>query len=179
MPGTVTLFEHTDFGGRALWLGIDNFAESALHSLKGTALHDRVSSLRWDLPDDVVVVLYEHTNGTGRTYLVPSGRGSDASTHDDNFKDCASSWRWTRRGVASSVGEAFGWIGTQGRAAAFDPAGIDLGSGHLQGVGLIDHATLAMSTSGDAAHVLIVEWPDRVSGRARFASPRSRSAPGR
>ena len=164
MLGTVTLYEHTDFKGKSFTLRLDNHIEKALHSLKGSDLRDEVSSVRWDLPDDVVVVLYEDADGMGRTYQIGPGRGGDRSSHNENFKNCATAWRWTRRGGNHSVLEAFKWISTEGRESGFDPVAADIGSGgHLQGVGLVGEATLAISTSGnDKARVLIVQWPLRV-----------------
>ncbi len=89
----VTLYEHADFKGKSFTLRIDSHIEKVLHSLKGSDLRDEVSSVRWDLPDDVVVALYEDADGMGRTYQIGPGRGGDRSTHSENFKDCATAWR--------------------------------------------------------------------------------------
>jgi hypothetical protein len=163
MRNAFTLYEHTDFGGKELTLRLDDHPIDALHSLKGTALHDEVSSLVWDLPRDVVVVLYEHDDGTGRAYEFGLGTGEDRSTHDEDFKDCATAWRWTRPTEQRSVLEAFGRIRTDGRVAAFDRANARLRGGHLQGLGCIDRRTLAISAnSDDGAVFFVVQWRTRV-----------------
>ena len=163
MPGSFTLFENTEFGGRALTFHLDAHAENALHSIKGTDLHDRVSSLTWDLPADTLVILFEHDDGTGRAYPFGPGTGADASTHDKDFKDCATTWRWTTLSSMHSVKEAFGWIGTVGQVSKFRRGATTLEGGHLQGVGLVDIRTLAISTSGhDEARVLFVAWDERI-----------------
>jgi len=163
MPGSFTLFEHRDYRGRALTLDLDDYVANELHSLKNTPLHDEVSSVRWDLPADRVVALYEHHDGRGRSYHLGPGAGADASTHDDDFKDCATAWRWTAVTRPDSVLRAFESIQTVAALSRFERGSITLGSGHLQGVGCVDRGTLAISTSGRTrASVLFVAWPDHV-----------------
>jgi hypothetical protein len=158
---TFTLFEDTHYRGDRLELDLDDHARGALHSLRGSRVHDEVSSLRWTLRPQHWVTLYEHADGTGRSYRFGHGAGEDPSTHDANFKDCATSWRWARADVAPPVVAAFGWIRDLGWEARFDNAGTTV-SGHIQGVGLIDDRTMLLSSSGTRAEVHVVQWTARV-----------------
>jgi hypothetical protein len=169
MKGSFTLFEHRDFEGRRLRFELDDYVEGGLHSLQDTELLRRVSSVRWELPEAAVVVLYERADGTGRAYTVGSGTGGDRSTHDDDFGDCATTWRWRRTASRRSVVEAFSSIGTVADVTTFSGSGTRLSGGHLQGVGLVDSRTLAISASGSLeAVVLVVSWPGGV-GRGEGA----------
>ena len=57
------------------------------------ALADKLSSIQWDLPPGVVVVLYQHADGTGRHIgLWSRGEFSRLSRWDINDK--VSSWAW-------------------------------------------------------------------------------------
>ena len=159
MPGSFTLFEHRNFRGRALTLGLDDFAKNDLHSLENTVMHDKVSSVTWNLAADEVVRLCEHEDGTGRFYDFGPGEGADASTHD-TLKDRATAWRWSS---PNSVLEAFDSIQTVAAVSQFARASTTLTNGHLQGVGCIDPKTLAISTSGEyQALVIFVGWQDPI-----------------
>ena len=159
MAGSFTLFEHRNFRGRALTFELDDFGRDRLHSLENTPVHDKVSSVTWNLDSDEVVRLYEHDDGTGRSYGFGPGAGADASTDDDTFVDCATTWRWTS---PNSVLEAFDAIQTVAAVSRFARASTSLTGGHLQGVGRVDPHTLAISTSGDhRATVMFVRWEDR------------------
>lgn len=159
MENTFTLYENTDFGGNSLKINLDKYSSNKLHSLKEFDVHDKLSSLSWDVDSDVIVVLYEHSDGTGRTYTFGRGSGSDSSTHGvDNFKDCNSSWRWIKRGSVSVI-DAFDWIGKEGKKFTFPGKNINLDGGHFQGVACLNNQTLAISTSSNSvAKVYIFEW---------------------
>lgn len=163
MSGEFTLFEHPDFHGRGLRVALDDYVEGGLHTLRHTDLLRKVSSLRWALPDDTVGILYEHDDGTGRAYTFGPGTGADASTHDDDFGDRATAWRWTRTTSKRSVVEAFGSIQTVPAGTTFARGTTTLDAGHLQGAGVIDERTMAISASGaPEAVVLVVRWPERI-----------------
>jgi hypothetical protein len=65
---------------------------SRLHVLD-KKLRDKVSSVEWNLPRGVVVVFYDHTNGTGRQLAV-WGSGRRGSLEDADFKKRAAAWAW-------------------------------------------------------------------------------------
>jgi hypothetical protein len=109
-----------------------------LHSLQGSRLHDEVSSVRWQFDAHSVVTLFEDDDGRGRRYSFGPGSGRDRSTHGEDFKDCASTWRWASLATARSVEETFDWIPTVGRISRFSSGGLTLGSGHLQGLGVVN-----------------------------------------
>jgi hypothetical protein len=163
VSGSFTLFEHQDFRGRRLRFEFDDYVEGGLHTLRSTALLRKVSSVRWELPDATVAVLYEHDDGTGRAYCFGPGDGAERSTHDVAFRDCATTWRWTRTTSKRSVVDAFNSIQTVPAVSAFDRGTTTLIGGHLQGVGRLDQRTLAISASGTShAEVFFVSWPERI-----------------
>lgn len=142
---------------------LDDYVEGGLHTLRSTGLLRRVSSVRWELPDATVAVLYERDDGTGRAYGFGPGDGADRSTDDDDFRDCATTWRWTRTTSKRSVVEAFNSIQTVPVVTTFARGTTRLAGGHLQGVGLLDRRSLAIAASGTPeAVVLIVSWPERI-----------------
>ena len=96
-PNTVVLYEHRNFAenGRIRHLIITEFSPQDLYSLHVIDFKDCLSSLKWNLDPGIVVVFYEDHDGGGRRYEI-IGTGEDKDTHNNNFKDCASSWRWYR-----------------------------------------------------------------------------------
>lgn len=66
-------------------------AEQGKMQLIEGPLNDKVSSLRWNLPPGVVVVLYENTDGTGRRIPI-WGNGENVKLRSIN--DCISAWAW-------------------------------------------------------------------------------------
>ena len=54
-------------------------------------LEDKVSSLRWNLPPGIVVILYENADGTGRQLPI-WGDGDHVKLRPIN--DCISAWGW-------------------------------------------------------------------------------------
>lgn len=96
MAGMIELFEHDKYGGKLQTLQdvTGAFTEKALHQITGE-LHDRVSSMKWSLPEHVVVVFHEHYDGTGHQYAI-WGNGGDPNVHNHGFGDEASSWKWVR-----------------------------------------------------------------------------------
>ena len=159
MGNTFTLYEHTDFGGKSLKINLDKYSSNKLHSLKEFDIHDKLSSLSWDVDRDVIIVLYENSDGTGRTYTFGRGSGSDGSTQGvDNFKDCNSSWRWIKRGGFSVI-DAFDWIGKEGKKFTFPGKNINLDCGHFQGVAYLNNQTLAISTSSNSVAIIVTIQP--------------------
>ncbi len=94
---TVVLFEHRSFAlnGRIRRINVTAFQPQQVFSLHVMDFKDCLSSLRWNLDPGVVVTLFEDHSGGGRQYPI-WGAGEDKDTHDNNFKDCASSWTWHR-----------------------------------------------------------------------------------
>ena len=74
-------------------LGIDkSFTAGALNELP-QGLKDGLTSLRWNLPPGVVVVLYEDAEGKGEQ-LILWGKGQVPSVAKWDFNDKASRWAW-------------------------------------------------------------------------------------
>jgi hypothetical protein len=70
--------------------------------------------------------------------------------------------------VHASVLEAFGRVATTPTTLRFPSGGLDLGDGHLQGVGLIDARRMVVSASGPRATLLRIDWPTQIGlGPAR------------
>ena len=94
---TLILYEHRDFDetGRVRIIAVTDYTPQHHHSLHTMDFKDCLSSLRWNLDDGIVVEFAEHHDGGGRKYQC-WGKGEDGDTHNNNFKDCASSWAWWR-----------------------------------------------------------------------------------
>lgn len=166
-----TLFEDENFQGQQLQFEITNYTENALHSLSNTDIHDKVSSVKWELPENVIITLCEHDDGTGRQYHFGRGTGEDSSTHGpDNFKDCASSWRWTTTDGHISTIEAFNRISTEHKGDKLPANEIKIRGGHLQGVGHLSNQILAVSASGkNFSQIFLFEWMPIIGhGRSRL-----------
>lgn len=78
MNKTFTLYEHKDFGGKSMKINLAEYSINLLHSLKGFDIHDDRSSLSWEVGRDVIIVLYKHMDGIGRSYTFGRGSGSDS-----------------------------------------------------------------------------------------------------
>ena len=94
MQGSITLYEDQNYKGRRYHISLANKVEGKLYSVQPQRLNDKMSSIKWDTPSNVRVILYEHPNGTGRKYIRGGGKSGDKDTHNNDFKDCASSYRW-------------------------------------------------------------------------------------
>ena len=91
----VSLFKNSGFGKPIGYVDIAQFAPSTFHKMPQGA-SDALSSLRWNLPDGVVIVFYENgvtTTNKGKQYVV-FGSGQDDKLSDDNFQNCVSAWAW-------------------------------------------------------------------------------------
>lgn len=97
LQNTLILYEHRDFDerGRVRIIALTDYTPQHHHSLHTMDFKDCLSSLRWNLDDGIVVEFAEHHDGGGRKYQC-WGKGEDGDTHNNNFKDCASSWAWWR-----------------------------------------------------------------------------------
>lgn len=153
----IKIYEHKNFQGNYHYVNIDNnIVDGQLYSLQGTNVHDDMSSIKWQLSSGRKVTLYEHSNGTGRKYII-SGTGSDHDTHNENFKDCASSWRLES---APSIPLAFSQTSINGVTYKFSKNGFVFPSGgHLQGIQQLNNNHLVISGSSDKyAYFFIVKW---------------------
>ncbi len=96
---TILLFPEQDFRGSARRLQtLTDHKPHRAASLKGYLKGD-VSSLKWNLPAGVLVVLYERAGGRGRQ-LAFWGSGQLASLKPAAFDDEASRWAWFYVGSA-------------------------------------------------------------------------------
>ena len=64
-------------------------------------INDQMTSLRWNLPEGVLVVFYDNIDGTGRQLAIWN-KGEHPTVSPWNFNDRASSWAWYRLGEPSS-----------------------------------------------------------------------------
>ena len=65
------------------------------------SINDQMTSLRWNLPEGVLVVFYDNIDGTGRQLAIWN-KGEHPTVSPWNFNDRASSWAWYRLGELSS-----------------------------------------------------------------------------
>ena len=61
------------------------------------AANDKMTSVRWNLPEGVTVVFYDNIDGTGRQLSI-WGKGEFETVSPWNFNDRVSSWAWYRLG---------------------------------------------------------------------------------
>ncbi|TGO30047.1 hypothetical protein BPAE_0008g00390 [Botrytis paeoniae] len=96
--GVVELFCRSDFTHARVNLWLCEWEPGVVHSLEGWDINDDASSARWrTLLDRQSVILYQYSDGTGKTYNNIKGWGgikqiSDFS--DVDFNDTASAWKW-------------------------------------------------------------------------------------
>jgi hypothetical protein len=76
--------------------------------------NDRMTSLRWNLPEGVVVVLYDNVDGTGRQLAI-WGRGEVETITPFNMNDRVSSWASYRLGEPSGTNRSSASISTSSR----------------------------------------------------------------
>lgn len=89
---TLELYRDRDLQGTLTSIGpVTQFPAGVLH--KTGAAADEMTSLRWNLPPGVVVVLYEDAEGRGRQ-LTLFGRGQYPSVSLWDFNDKVSRWAW-------------------------------------------------------------------------------------
>jgi len=93
---TVIVYENKNLRGKSLTIRLSGKEVGRLYSIRRTTLNDKMSSVKWSLPDNVNIRFYEHPDGTGRTYTRGGGTGQDSDTHNNDFKDCASAYRFLR-----------------------------------------------------------------------------------
>ena len=75
--GSIVLYKDTNFDGREEVFKIEGKASHEMHEI-GEKLSSHVSSLRWNLPPGVVVVLYgPSTTKPNRQYVI-WGQGQDS-----------------------------------------------------------------------------------------------------
>jgi hypothetical protein len=90
---TLTVFRDAEFEGREQVIHPVTAQRSFRLHVLDKKLRDKVRSLAWNLPRGVVVVLYDHTNGTGRQLAI-WGSGQRGALEDADFKNRAAAWAW-------------------------------------------------------------------------------------
>jgi hypothetical protein len=91
-PASIELYKNSDLRGTLTIIGpVTQFSLGQFHKTGGAS--DQMSSLRWNLPPGVVVMLYEDAEGKGRQ-LVLFGSGQYMSVSPWNFNDRVSRWAW-------------------------------------------------------------------------------------
>lgn len=96
-PNSFRLFDDDGYGGRSHLVNIGAVPPNTMHSLKKTPLHDKATSVSWNLPRGVIVVLYQDIDWAhpGRQYAI-WGSGSDPDVKRHSFNNCVSAWAWFR-----------------------------------------------------------------------------------
>lgn len=150
------IFKDKNFEGNSSINGLTGIVDGQLYQITGP-LHDNMSSIIWDLTGNRKITFYEHSNGTGRQYVI-TGSGADPDTHNEDFKDCASSWRLEEGGPTIPL--AFSDIPKDPTALTFERNGHEFPSGgHMQGIQQLGSRHLVISSSSDKlAYFFIVEW---------------------
>lgn len=102
--GHVEVFDDSLMRGDSDYLPLGSYAENRVHRLYGT--EDRVTSMRWSLPDDVVLTFFEHADGSGREFTVmhDQPRSGGISNVGSYYNDKFSSFAWRR------VTPSAGWV---------------------------------------------------------------------
>jgi len=75
--------------------------ESQLEYHPVGGVNDQVTSMRWNLPEGVLVVFYDNIDGTGRQFAIWN-KGEVESVSPWNMNDKISSFAWYRLGEVSS-----------------------------------------------------------------------------
>ena len=87
------LLQHEGYqGSGARKENLTEFKPHRAHNLKGY-LKDDMSSLKWNLPDGVLVVLYQHSGSRGQQLPI-WGAGQLPSVKPWDFDDKVSRWSW-------------------------------------------------------------------------------------
>ena len=76
-------------------------AQSQLEYHAVGSVNDQLTSLRWNVPEGVLVVFYDNIDGTGRQFTIWN-KGEVPTVSPWNFNDRASSFAWYRLGEQSS-----------------------------------------------------------------------------
>jgi len=98
---TIELFSDRDLKGELTTIHpVSGQAQTDYHSA-GTA-NDKMTSMRWNLPEGIIVVLYDNIGGTGRQFTI-WGKGEVETVTPWNFNDRVSSWAWYRLGEVGSA----------------------------------------------------------------------------
>lgn len=104
-----TLWIYTDknFSGREAWLAINATSHPAAtpHELD-RGIKGKVSSIKWNLNDGIVVVFYSSSKGTGRQLPV-WGSGTFGSLRPYDIDGKIDAWAWFRVGDTSQSAKEF------------------------------------------------------------------------
>ncbi len=93
LQNSLQLWRHTDYRGKiGPVTSVTGYAPGEYHRLP-EGLGDDMSSVRWDLPPGVVVILYQHSKGSGR-HIALWSRGEFPRLSRWDLNDKVSSWAW-------------------------------------------------------------------------------------
>jgi len=97
--GTLQFFDENDFKNEMQQVtGITSQKAGELHMLPGK-MENSVSSMKWSLPEGVIVLLSKNDDGTETIGLW--GKGQVADLGDWDFNNAASRWTWAHIGAAN------------------------------------------------------------------------------
>ena len=90
---TIRVHRDADFQGKEQVVHpVTSERAARLHVLE-KKLRDKTSSIEWNLPRGVLVIFYDHTNGTGRQFPI-WGSGRRGSLEEVDFENRAAAWAW-------------------------------------------------------------------------------------
>ncbi len=105
-PVSIHMFADSGFAGtKAMLSGVDTTIPPGYLNELPKGLPDAMSSLRWNLPRGVVVVLYENSDARGEQ-LILWGTGEVADLKKWEFNDKASRWAWFDVGGAAPTAQS-------------------------------------------------------------------------
>ena len=94
--GIVELFNNSDFRGNRTCLFLGEWEADKIYSINDWEADDRVSSIRWNIPDATYVSLYDNADGSGRSYRNMGGArpiGELANLKEVGFNDRMTSFK--------------------------------------------------------------------------------------
>lgn len=101
---TIEMYSDRDLKGMLTTIHPVSAQSQTEYHNAGTA-NDKMTSLRWNLPEGVVVVLYDNIDGTGRQFSI-WGKGEYETVSPWNFNDRVSSWASYRLGEPTAARSA-------------------------------------------------------------------------
>ncbi len=84
--GTIVIYENTDFDGKVQVLNIAHQPRHELLPVHGK-VGSKTSSLQWNLPEGIVVILYGRSRTTPLRQYVIWGKGQDNRLSGNGFND--------------------------------------------------------------------------------------------
>ncbi len=84
--GTIVIYENNDFEGKVQVLNVHDQPRHELLPVHGR-VGSRASSIQWNLPEGVIVILYGNSRSHPQRHYVLWGQGQDYRLSDNGFND--------------------------------------------------------------------------------------------